>query len=153
MKKKVIIFILVAVVVVYLAVKIWSVSEEARVRKVIASFERTVEAEKLLKCMSYISRDYSDETGLDYRSAMILGREIFNAYDDIFIHIKGLKIEIEDKLAKATFVATVFATRSGTQQKENLLRERGTDRFVVTLRKEEGGWKILSSGAPGHTFE
>ena len=153
MKKKVIIVFILAVVVSYFVAKKWPVSEGARVRKVIASFERVAEAENLRKCMSHISKDYSDEMGFDYRSAMFLGRDIFNTYDDIFIHVKGLKIEVKDKEAKATFVATVFAARSGTQQREDLLRERGSDRFVVTFRKEEGGWKVLSSEVPGYTFE
>jgi len=153
MKKKVIIVFILAVVVSYFVAKKWPVSEEVRVRKVIASFERVAEAENLLKCMSHISKDYSDEMGFDYRSAMFLGRDIFNTYDNIFIHVKGLKIELRDKEAKATFVATVFATRSGTQQRKNLLRERGSDRFIVTFRKEDGGWKVLSSEVPGYTFE
>jgi len=153
MKKKVIIIFILAVVVSYFVAKKWPVSEEALVRKVIASFERAAEAENLRKCVSHISKDYSGEIGFDYQSAMFLGRDIFNTYDDIFIHVKGLKIEVKGKEAKATFVATVFATRSGTQQREDLLRERGSDRFVVTFRKEEGGWKVLSSEVPGYTFE
>lgn len=152
-KKVVIVFILVGVVAGYFVAKKWPVSEETRVRKVIASFERAAEAENLRECMSHISRDYSDEMGFDYRSAMFLGKDIFNTYDDIFIHVKGLKIEVKDKLAKATFVATVFATRSGTQQREDMLRERGSDRFIVSFRKEEGGWKVWSCEVPGYTFE
>lgn len=153
-KKVILIFLLMAAVVVYFVIKNCLMNDEMRVKKLLTSFERAAEAENLLKCMSYISRDYSDDSGFDYSDGMVLGKQIFDTYDDIFIHVKGLKIEVKDDEAQAEFVATAFATRTDTQQKENLLeRRRGSDRFVVDLRKEDNRWKILSSRVPRYIFE
>ncbi len=128
-------------------------TEEQRIKKVISSFEKAVEKKQLLKCMSYISRDYKDDQGLDYSQAMGIARGIFGTHDDIFIHIKGLKIDIDKDEAKATFVATVFATRTADKESVNLLRERGSDRFIVIFRKEKGKWMIAETKKPKYTFE
>ena len=43
--------------------------------------------------------------------------------------------------------------RKATGEEEDLLSERGSDRFELEFRKEEGNWKIIRVKVPEMTFE
>ena len=149
--KKIVVALLI-VICLFFIIRKAVITDQKRIKKIIASTEQAIENKSLLKSLSYISFDYSDNLGNDYHSLSYLLRSGFRTYQDIFIHIRGLKVELQGDEAVASLVANVVATRSRTE-KEELLTEKGAERFVVTFRKENGRWKIIKAEIPQPTFE
>lgn len=143
--------VLVLAIIAGLIIKKITVSEEARIKNVISKLEQSAEKRQLASCMRCISDDYHDESGNTKETLYLYGREVFKNYEEILVHIRGLKIEVKGSQASAVFVATVLASSVKGSPGEDLLR--GSDRFLLELKKDDGRWLITSSRQPEYTFE
>lgn len=144
-------------------------TEEGKIKRVISQGERAIEKKDIVRCASFVSLDYSDSYGLDRRSLIVLGEKVFREYQNIFIHIESLSIElnparpvreffsngangVKDDLAEVKFIAKVMVSRPGEAGK-SLSIEKGSERFTVTFRKEEGKWKVFRAEIPEYRFD
>ncbi|GAG10832.1 unnamed protein product, partial [marine sediment metagenome] len=127
-------------------------SEEGKIKRIISRGEKAIERRDLATCISFISAQYLDSFGNDRRSLIFLGEKIFKQYQDIFIHIESLSVELKGGLAEVKFIARVMVSRPGETGK-CLSVEKGSERFMVTFRKEEGKWKVYRAEIPEYRFD
>jgi hypothetical protein len=126
--------------IVFCKIKILLEGEEGRIKRVIYAAKSATEQENLFKCISFISQSYADRYGNDRRSLLLIGKEIFQAYDNIIIGIRQLKISSDTDTAEAEVEATGIAIN--VERKETNIFETETIKFLIFFQKEEGGWKV-----------
>ncbi len=127
------------------------VTDEQRVRKLIGSMQHAVETGNLLKLEAGIAQDYSDEFGFD-KSTLIGAVRSFRAqYDGVLIFISDLRVTVEPdhQQAQAVFIAKVLAKQKGSLTDSELR----TDRFRLTFRKTDQGWKMTRAETPQLKFD
>lgn len=147
--------LIVAVVVVsLLSYWIWQryfITEETRVKRLLAGAARAVETGNLIKLEDALAHDYSDDFGFD-KSTIIGGIRAFRAeYDAIFIHLEKLKVDVDPDhtKAQAIFIATVLARAKGSAAQT----EVRNDRFRLYFHKTDQGWKITRAESPQLKFD
>ena len=148
---------LLVVIVAVVGFRVWrnaAISEEERVRRVIQAGERAIEGKDLAGVAKHISADYSDAFEMDKRTAIMLAQRLFQEYDKFFIHLQALEVEIAEggETAHARFMATVLASYRGAVEQKRLV-EKGRDRFLLTFRKEDGNWRLLSAQQVEYRFK
>lgn len=127
-------------------------SEEQKIQRILQEMGRAVERKDLLKILSYVAVEYEDDMGFDRYSLSRVGANIFKTYQKLFVHLQDIAVEVEEDQAQARLVALFLAARQGDDVKEDLLIERGSDRFIVTFRKMDHAWKIIRTEVP-QTFD
>ena len=123
-------------------------SDETKIRRILQEMERSAEKKELFKLLSYVAADYQDDMGFNKAELLRLGNEIFKTYSNITVRITDLSVAVGEKEATVRLLAVATAVRSGEEAEENLFTERGSDRFIVTFRKEGHGWKIRKTEIP-----
>ncbi len=134
----------------YFLIKHFSISEEDRVRQTLNQAGRAIKERNIAKLLTFLSADYTDQLGNTKGTLFFFLRNIFNEYKNLSFHTSGLKIKVEGKDAKATFIVTIFTREKGEPIK-NLIKER--NRVLVKLRKEGNSWKITRAEESPYTFE
>jgi ketosteroid isomerase-like protein len=146
--------IFILAVVALLAVWLWQrlfVSEETRVKTLIASMERAVQTGNFVRLADGIAGDYRDDRGLDKPTLLAYVRAARAQYQSLFIHITDLTIELADdrQQAHAVLIARVLASpRAGAAQTELF-----TERFRLHFRKTDQGWKLVRAESPELKFD
>ena len=115
--------------------------EEGRLKRLIYSAKRAVERENFIKCASYVSFDYEDKHGNDRNGLFLIVRWFFGEYDNIFIKITELEIEVTDQNALAEIEAVIYGRRDDSSKK--VIFEYDKSRFKVEFKKEQGNWKVI----------
>jgi ketosteroid isomerase-like protein len=130
---------------VYRLVRQYFTSEEARIRKLIHEVEVNFEGKKLSKCMAVVADDYSDNFG-EYRNDSKADleetlRNLFLVSRRISVHLEDIVIEIRGDEATIALTATAEATTTFGDMA--LHDEAGYTRYILSLRKEHGRWKVF----------
>ena len=119
--------------------------EQTRVKKVITAIQAASEEKEVKKVMEHISKNYSDPQGNNYESIKGLLLGYFFRYPRISAYISNLDISVEGAAAKAKF-ETVLTSGVKTGSISDVIPESlGVWNFDVSLKKEEGEWKITSA--------
>jgi len=134
----------------FFLIKHFSIDEEERVHQTLNQAGRAIREKNIPELLTFISTDYTDQLGNTRGTLFFFLRNIFNEYEHLYIHTSGLKIEIDERDAKATFIATVLTHEKGEPIRE-IIKER--DRILVKLRKEGNSWKIIRAEEAASTFE
>lgn len=114
---------------------------------------RATERRELSKLLSYVADGYQDDMGFDRASLARVGNEVFKTYQKISARLVDLSIEVKGEEAKARFIAVVLASQQKGEKGEDLLVERGSDHFLVTLQKFGNAWKIIRTEIPPSTID
>ena len=146
--------VLVIVLAGFLGRAVWQryfVSEETRIKRVIARGEQAVEEGNLLKLEGVLTADYSDQYGLDKSSALGAVRQFRTQYPSVFIHISDLAITVGDdrQTAQATLIARVLAGPA----EDPAATEIRNERLRVHLRQTDQGWKVFRVETPELKFD
>ena len=134
----------------YFFIKHFSLSEEDRVKRTFTQAGRAIKERNIPKLLTFLSADYTDQLGNTKGTLFFFLRNIFNEYKNLSFHTTGLKIKVEGKEAKATFIVTIFTREKGEPIKD-LIKER--NRVLIKLRKEGNSWRITRVEEAGYTFE
>ncbi len=144
-KRAVAIAVLVAVagVGVYLIVRQKLSGEEGRIRKLMAQVEKNFESQKLSKCLAVATDDYSDNIGHDTKAELEDDlRLLFQTSRSVRVKLQDVEIEVRGNEADVALTATAKAENVFLGD-VSLHRVVGHTRYVVTVRKERGRWKVL----------
>ena len=145
------------IAVVVLALVAWWVwqryfiTDETRVKRLLATATSAVEKGNLIKLADVIAYDYSDDFGFD-KSTLIGGVRSFRSeYNAIFIHLADLKITVEPDHVKsqAIFIAKVLAQPKGGGAQTEVRAER----YRLFFRKTDQGWKLIRAESPQLKFD
>ena len=148
---------LLVIIVALIGVRVWknaTTTEEDRIVRVVKEGERAIEHKDIAGFAGYISPDYSDEFELDKRTVILVLQRIFKEHDKIFIHVQDLKVNIAESngTAEVKFLATVLVSHGGSAQTKPLA-EKGKDRFLLTFKKEDNKWKVVSMQQVEYKFK
>ncbi len=137
---------------------LWShygISEEARVRRVIAKMQQLIERGEGLKLSwglnDCIAHDYSDPWGMNKGTLVqaILGYR--SQYEEVTIYITDLKIQVNPvstpggEIAEATFAVRVVGRAKSNASDSVLPAEQYSEQYHLTLRKSDIGWQMTSA--------
>lgn len=139
-------FIVVAMIV-YTKILDSLIDDETRIRNVIATIADSMGERNLREISRHVHTDFTTEAyNLDRPTAMAILRRIFLSYPIIRVTVRDVSVEIIDETtAKARFVATARGARSADSHEKDILQHRGSERFLLTFKKEDGDWEIIRS--------
>lgn len=146
--------IVAAVVLALLARWAWQryfVTDETRVKRVLAAATSAVETGNLIKLENVIAYDYSDDFGLDKSTLIGAVRSFRSEYNAIFIHLADVKITVDTDHMKsqAIFIAKVLAQPKGGGAQTEVRAER----YRLFFRKTDQGWKLTRAESPQLKFD
>ena len=87
-KRKLLIGLIAIIVVLFFVFKNTFFSDESRIKRLIFSAKDATEKEDLVKCLSFLAYDFSDNLGNDRSTIALMAKVIFDRYDKIKISIK-----------------------------------------------------------------
>jgi len=121
--------------------------DESLIRSAIRTIADSAEERDLRAISRHVHADFHSEAqNMDRATAMAVLRRIFLSYPVIRVKVRGVSVKIIDETtAEARFIATVRAASSAASSGENLLRHRGSERFLLTFKKEGDRWQIIRS--------
>jgi len=123
MKKSIIIFSVIILIGTFFFIKKFVlVSEKDRVKKTIKTA---------------VSIEYRDEYGNTWGTLFFYLKNNLKNYQKVRVSISNLNIKIEDKIA----LVKLFGKGEAIDSYGEVIREAG--RFIVKLKKEATGWKII----------
>ena len=142
------------IVVVVLAVwwlkEKFLVTDETRIKRLIAAMTEAVEKSNLLKLSDAVTSDFTDDHDLDKEKLIIGVRAFRMQYTAVFIHITDLTVQVAPGAVtgQATLVAKIL-----TKAKDGGDTELNAERFRLTFRKTDAGWKLSRAESPQLKFE
>jgi hypothetical protein len=119
-------------------------SDEAAIRRRLASAAESFEGERILGLASVVSRTYHDENDLDFERLLGMAHEAFRSYDDMRVSLSVDDVQVVDDTATASLAVRITGSHEG--QRGNILGSL-TDpaRALVRLRKERGDWMLTGA--------
>jgi len=120
-------------------------TEESKVKKVITEIQAAGEEKEVKKIMTHISKTYSDPRGYNYEGIRGLLLGYFFRYPKISAYITGLTISVDGASAKAVFQAVLTSGEKTGSIKDIIPQELGVWDFDVVMKKESGGWMVVSA--------
>jgi hypothetical protein len=120
-------------------------TEQDKVKKVITDIQNAAEQKDAKKIINNLSKTYNDPQGFTYDTIKGLVLGYFFQHPRISAYITDLEITVADTFSKAVFQA-VLTGGSETGSAADLIPESlGIYAFVVEMKKEQDGWKVISS--------
>lgn len=121
-------------------------SEEDKVKKVVTSVQQAAEEKKIKAIQEHLSRSYRDPKGYDYDGIKGLLAFYFFRHKTVSVYLSGLEATVNGPQATARFQAVLTAKGIDGESASIILPDAlGAYNFDVSLRKEEGEWKIVSA--------
>ncbi len=138
MKKIIIIFSIIILIGTFFFVKKFIfVSEKDRVKKTIKTAVKAINDKDYHKFMKQFSIEYRDEYGNTWGTLFFYLKNNLENYQKVHVSISNLDVKIEDKIA----LVKLFGKGEAVNSYGEIIREAG--RFIVKLKKEAPGWKII----------
>lgn len=144
LKKLIIASIVLLPIIVLLLLKFVFVSPEEKIRRVIHSVVEAFEAEDTEGTLGCLSKDYSDNMGLDYPRLAQLLEETFGNFDGLRVFLSELKVEVDKETGRANLKLAVLGKLEGAP----LFLLGSFNQPVSTevlFRREEKEWKIVEA--------
>ncbi|MBI5025237.1 MAG: hypothetical protein HZC12_00615 [Nitrospirae bacterium] len=117
-------------------------TDEKRIKKVINSGQKAIEAEDIDGLMKYISYNYRDDYGNGYLQIKTIFQHVFKHLNDIEIERDALRITVNNDRAEAEFNVRVIASEG--QDRGYILGEAGRAQNIkVSLEKSLNKWLIM----------
>ena len=141
------ILIAVAAIACFFLVRHLLVSDEDRIKGVIYQGKAAIEREDFEEAIKHVSRDYTDEYGLNKMAIAAILKRVYAEFDDIAIEVADLEVtitekETETKQGRAAFNTWVtFRTEEGIGYLVGSFEE--PCRVIFTLAKEGGTWRVI----------
>jgi len=142
MNKPILVIIFVLIVFICLRLILSSPSDEDIIHDIIYRAKQATESQDLLKCISYVSYNYSDKDGNDRSTLFYIGKNVFGIYDNIAIAIENLKIDIINKSEAIAEVKALGQATTNRSPAQPLGLDRLEVKFRIKFRNEDGKWLI-----------
>jgi ketosteroid isomerase-like protein len=126
------------------------VTDEVRIKRQITAMAGAVEHNNLLKLSDAVASDFTDGHDLD-KEKLIIGVRVFRLqYTAVFIHITDLTVHVAPggQTGQATLVAKIL-----TKAKDGGDTELNAERFRLSFRQTEAGWKLTRAESPQLRFD
>jgi hypothetical protein len=138
------IFILVFIAVIFLFLKIIPKfgSDTERIRNIIIAAKDAVEKRDLMKCASFVSKDYLDKYGHNKGEFLFIAKNAFAEYGDILIIIEEMKIDVESSTKAKAHVLASGQGKKEIAERFNYDLDADRAEFIVTFNKEGRHWKV-----------
>ncbi len=122
-------------------------NEKKQIEKTLFSLKKAVESKNLIKSLSYISKEYTDDNNFDFQTLAYIGQETFKNYTDISIEIDNLDISLDTQTKQKALVIlnAKILGKNPSEASENLLGFKNSSRFKVDFIKTNNSWKIIHS--------
>jgi hypothetical protein len=121
-------------------------TEEGRIRKVIAAAQKAVEQKKILAVQEHLSRSYRDPQGYDYDGIRGLLAAYFFRHQAVSVYIPAMEVTVNGPAATARFQAVLTGRGLDGESAGIILPDAlGAYDFELSLRDEEGTWKVVSA--------
>lgn len=117
--------------------------EGGKVRKIVMQAKKAVEDEDMLTCISLISDDYKDKYGNDKQSLVYLAREAFRYYDELFVQIETLKINLSEDKKEANIQISGVILGLKNEVKKEMVFEKEKGEIEIRLMKKDSGWQVI----------
>jgi len=138
MKKIIIIFSIIILIGAFFFVKKFIfVSEKDRVKKTIKTAVKAINDRDYHKFMKQFSIEYRDEYGNTWGTLFFYLKNNLKNYQKVNVSVSNLDVKIDDKIA----LVRLFGKGEAVNSYGEIIREAG--RFIVKLKKEATGWKII----------
>jgi hypothetical protein len=119
-------------------------TEQDKIRKVITTIQKAAEEKDIKKIINSLSKTYSDPQGFTYDTIKGLLLSYFFRHQKIHVYITNLDVTADDGMGRAVFQAVLSG--GGTGSAADVLPEAlGMYAFDVSLKKEDGEWKVNSA--------
>lgn len=102
--------------------------------------QKAVEAEDLEKSISFYSKDFMNEEGVNIQVIKKNTEYVYKNYDNIIYKMSNVKITIKDD--KAVSIDEFEYSAEPVDKKLKLLSYKGKER--IYWQKEDGEWKIIN---------
>ena len=117
-------------------------SDQTLIARVLDDVHRGMESRRIYKVLAHVSPGYRDSEGRDYEDIQAYLADFFDRYRDVRITRANPKIRIQGERAQAL---ESFGTRADALSANDInINVQGE--VVVSLRKENGEWKITEWG-------
>jgi len=123
----------------YFALRPKPLSDREQIINMVVKLEQAVEERKVSEVMSYVASDYHDPQGYDRRLVqdLVIGALRQSASIDIVSQIKDIQIQ-DDTATLKLEVDYAIGAPVGAGETSHISP-------IATLRREHGGWKIVSA--------
>ena len=118
-----------------------------QIRRLIQTASNVVEKHHFQKSLSYVSPDYKDDVGFDYQTLAYTVKEVFRSYPKLSVSSKIRTLSVQKDQVEVDLTAEVLGTLP-SQDPEDLLAWRKSHRFLVTFKKIQKEWKVVSTKKP-----
>jgi ketosteroid isomerase-like protein len=122
-------------------------TDEERIRGIVYECVDAAESHDLREITGYMSEDfYAEDLNFDRRKTIDMMRYVFLTFKQIRVNLRGLEVaKTGDESAETIFIANITAARQPGGSGRELTEHRGSDRFRLTFRKDDGDWLITGS--------
>lgn len=141
--KLILVIAIVALILIFVKLVFLSKTNEQKIRQIIYSAKTATEKEDLFKCISYVSLEYKDKEGNDRPTLFLIGKNVFQNYDDIFIIIEDLKINIVNNTKAEAHIWASGQGKRQTGEKFSYIVDTQKVEFEVVFQKEGNIWKVV----------
>ncbi|RIL06394.1 MAG: hypothetical protein DCC71_07015 [Proteobacteria bacterium] len=118
---------------------------EERVRAVLADLEAAAEARDVAALKEHLSADYRDAHGNDRRAVAGIATMHFLQHESVHLLVRVRGVErVADGEARALALVAMAGTRIESAEWLESLRA-DLYRFELTLRDEDGDWRVASA--------
>ena len=150
------ILVFVAAVIVFFVVRHLLQTDRDRIQAVIDKGIAAIESDsplivqtRLMDCLSDNYRHRGERVGMTIDRAVasqyLLGIKQ-SGYSDFQVEVKTLRIEITEDTARAEITGRITASNAANPgERTEVLTDGGRHKAVLEFRKEEEGWRIVSS--------
>ena len=149
------IFFVFAALFIYKTVLKSALTDEEQMAAAVKAIADAAEERDVRTISGYLDKDFiDDEVRLDRDSTLGIIRHVFIMYKKISVDITGLTVNKTDaKTGSAKFLAKVYASQQADGRGEDLMRHRGSGRFILTFKKIDGKWMITRSSVEESTAD
>jgi hypothetical protein len=140
----IVIALAVAGVAVYLIMRALE-SDESRIRRSVARFEKAIEAKNVFAFIDGVDPDYRDVSDFDYETLKGIAFESFKRFESLELDVRGLNVSVEPggNTATAWFDCRLLAKAASDSEGVDIVGKFiGSPLIVLKFAKRDGRWLV-----------
>jgi hypothetical protein len=119
-------------------------TEQDKIQKTVTNIQKAAEEKDAQKILKSLSKTYNDPQGFSYDTVKGLLAGYFFRHQKIHVYIINLDVSAEGAAGKAAFQAILSGSKTGSVA-DGVPEALGMYSFDVSLKKEDGDWKVTSA--------
>lgn len=120
-------------------------TEQEKVKKVILTIQKAVEAKSIRGVLDCMSKAYHDQQGYDYEGIKGLLLLSFYQHQKVSVHISSPDVVVAGVSATVSFQAVLSGGNNVESVRDILPESLGMYVFEVSMARETGEWKVASA--------